>query len=40
MSRPALGELLTAMVTPFAGDGSVNHEAARRMAEMDNGKAE
>ncbi len=32
MSRPALGELLTAMVTPFAGDGSVNHEAARRMA--------
>ncbi len=32
MTRPRLGELLTAMVTPFAGDGSVNHEAARRMA--------
>jgi 4-hydroxy-tetrahydrodipicolinate synthase len=32
MNRPALGELLTAMVTPFAGDGSVNHESARRMA--------
>jgi len=32
MSRPVLGELLTAMVTPFAGDGSVNHESARRMA--------
>src|SRR3954463_16715204 len=32
MNRPALGELLTAMVTPFAGDGSVNHQSARRMA--------
>jgi 4-hydroxy-tetrahydrodipicolinate synthase len=32
MNRPVLGELLTAMVTPFAGDGSVNHESARRMA--------
>ena len=32
MNRPALGELLTAMVTPFAADGSVNHESARRMA--------
>jgi 4-hydroxy-tetrahydrodipicolinate synthase len=27
-----LGELLTAMVTPFAADGSVNHDAARRLA--------
>ena len=32
MNRPVLGELLTAMVTPFAGDGSVNHESTRRMA--------
>jgi 4-hydroxy-tetrahydrodipicolinate synthase len=32
MNRPVLGELLTAMVTPFAGDGSVSHDAARRMA--------
>jgi 4-hydroxy-tetrahydrodipicolinate synthase len=32
MNRPALGELLTAMVTPFAVDGSVNHDSARRMA--------
>ena len=32
MTRPVLGELLTAMVTPFADDGSVNHESARRMA--------
>ncbi|MDX6548551.1 MAG: 4-hydroxy-tetrahydrodipicolinate synthase [Gaiellales bacterium] len=32
MNRPILGELLTAMVTPFAGDGSVSHDAARRMA--------
>jgi 4-hydroxy-tetrahydrodipicolinate synthase len=32
MTRPPLGELLTAMVTPFAADGSVNHESARRMA--------
>jgi 4-hydroxy-tetrahydrodipicolinate synthase len=32
MNRPVLGELLTAMVTPFAGDGSVGHDAARRMA--------
>jgi 4-hydroxy-tetrahydrodipicolinate synthase len=27
-----LGELLTAMVTPFAADGAVNHDAARRVA--------
>ena len=32
MMRPVLGELLTAMVTPFADDGTVNHESARRMA--------
>jgi 4-hydroxy-tetrahydrodipicolinate synthase len=32
MTRPVLGELLTAMVTPFADDGKVNHESARRMA--------
>jgi len=39
MTRPPLGELLTAMVTPFAADGTVNHEAARRMARhlVDNG---
>jgi 4-hydroxy-tetrahydrodipicolinate synthase len=32
MTRPLLGELLTAMVTPFADDGTVSHESARRMA--------
>jgi 4-hydroxy-tetrahydrodipicolinate synthase len=32
MTRPALGELLTAMATPFAADGSVNHDSARRLA--------
>jgi 4-hydroxy-tetrahydrodipicolinate synthase len=32
MTRPALGELLTAMATPFAADGSINHDAARRLA--------
>jgi 4-hydroxy-tetrahydrodipicolinate synthase len=32
MTRPVLGELLTAMVTPFADDGTVSHESARRMA--------
>jgi 4-hydroxy-tetrahydrodipicolinate synthase len=32
MMRPALGELLTAMATPFATDGSVNVDAARRLA--------
>ncbi len=39
MKRPVLGELLTAMVTPFADDGTVNHESARRMARhlADNG---
>jgi 4-hydroxy-tetrahydrodipicolinate synthase len=39
MNRPPLGELLTAMVTPFAADGTVNLDAARRMARhlVDNG---
>jgi 4-hydroxy-tetrahydrodipicolinate synthase len=39
MNRPLLGELLTAMVTPFAADGSVSHDSARRMARhlVDNG---
>jgi 4-hydroxy-tetrahydrodipicolinate synthase len=39
MNRPLLGELLTAMVTPFAADGSVSHDSARRMARhlIDNG---
>jgi 4-hydroxy-tetrahydrodipicolinate synthase len=39
MNRPLLGELLTAMVTPFAADGSVNHDSARRLARhlVDNG---
>ena len=39
MNRPPLGELLTAMVTPFAADGTVSHDAARRMARylVDNG---
>lgn len=39
MNRPPLGELLTAMVTPFAADGALNHDAARRMARhlVDNG---
>jgi 4-hydroxy-tetrahydrodipicolinate synthase len=32
MTRPPLGELLTAMVTPFAADGTVDHGATRRMA--------
>ena len=32
MTRPVLGELLTAMATPFAADGSVNNESARRLA--------
>jgi 4-hydroxy-tetrahydrodipicolinate synthase len=30
--RAPLGDLLTAMITPFAGDGSVNLESARRIA--------
>jgi 4-hydroxy-tetrahydrodipicolinate synthase len=30
--RPAVGELLTAMATPFARDGTVDHAAARRLA--------
>jgi 4-hydroxy-tetrahydrodipicolinate synthase len=39
MNRPLLGELLTAMVTPFAADGSVSHDSARRIARhlVDNG---
>jgi 4-hydroxy-tetrahydrodipicolinate synthase len=32
MTRSALGDLLTAMATPFAADGSVNHDSARRLA--------
>jgi 4-hydroxy-tetrahydrodipicolinate synthase len=32
MTRPALGELLTAMATPFTADGSVSLDAARRLA--------
>ena len=32
MVSAPLGTLLTAMVTPFAADGSVNLEAARRLA--------
>ena len=30
--HPPLGELLTAMVTPFGVDGGVNHDSARRLA--------
>jgi 4-hydroxy-tetrahydrodipicolinate synthase len=30
--RPAVGELMTAMATPFARDGTVDHAAARRLA--------
>ena len=30
--HPPLGELLTAMATPFAADGSVDVEATRRLA--------
>jgi len=32
MTRPVLGALLTAMATPFAADGTVNTESARRLA--------
>lgn len=32
MARPDLGNLLTAMATPFAGDGSVSLDSARRLA--------
>ncbi len=32
MMSPAVGQLLTAMVTPFGADGSVNLDAARRLA--------
>jgi 4-hydroxy-tetrahydrodipicolinate synthase len=37
--RAPLGDLLTAMITPFAGDGSINLENARRIARhlVDNG---
>lgn len=31
-NQPRFGEVLTAMVTPFSGDGSLNVEAARRLA--------
>jgi 4-hydroxy-tetrahydrodipicolinate synthase len=30
--HPPLGELLTAMATPFGADGSVDHDSARRLA--------
>lgn len=32
MTVPPFGRVLTAMVTPFASDGSVNYEEARRLA--------
>jgi 4-hydroxy-tetrahydrodipicolinate synthase len=32
MTRPALGELLTAMATPFAADGGINVDGARRLS--------
>lgn len=32
MSRPRFGEVITAMCTPFASDGSLDLEAARRLA--------
>jgi 4-hydroxy-tetrahydrodipicolinate synthase len=31
---PEIGRLLTAMITPFHGDGSVNYDAAQRLARM------
>lgn len=39
MANPYFGRLLTAMVTPFAADGSVNHEAGAKFANwlLDNG---
>ena len=33
MTRPYFGRLLTAMVTPFAEDGSVNYEAGCKLAD-------
>jgi len=33
MKNPYFGRLLTAMVTPFGADGSVNYEAAAKFAE-------
>ena len=32
MTTPILGRLMTAMITPYAPDGSVNLEEARRLA--------
>jgi 4-hydroxy-tetrahydrodipicolinate synthase len=32
INKPRFGEVLTAMVTPFAGDGSLNLDMARRLA--------
>ena len=39
MTQPRFGRVLTAMVTPFAKDGSLNVEAARKLAShlVDNG---
>ena len=39
MTRPYFGRLLTAMVTPFAEDGSVNYEAGCKLADwlLENG---
>src|SRR3979490_1449234 len=31
---PEIGRLLTAMITPFKADGSVNYEAAEKLAVM------
>ena len=33
MTKPYFGRLLTAMVTPFAEDGSVNYEAGCKLAD-------
>ena len=33
MTKPYFGRLLTAMVTPFAEDGSVNYEAGCQLAD-------
>ena len=39
MTKPYFGRLLTAMVTPFHEDGSVNYEAGCQLADwlLDNG---
>lgn len=39
MSKPKFGEVITAMVTPFAADGSLDIDAARRLTShlLDNG---